>query len=165
MCSPAILNDTVSLGDTIIDQCRNRKWGEMEMSGFSGVPGQKLLMVACRQIYEENSNYKLETYDNYLMETVGSFYSLMLGCVNLADFTTAHVLAVKKLEDDAVASKISDYVKKHASVLGCMLKDESVPEFVKESTLKSFPFIENIEQTSGNETQDLDDLQYPLVQE
>jgi hypothetical protein len=141
---------SMSLG-TIIDQCQNRKWEEMHMCFPFKEMAPKLLMVACRQTHEANSKYKLDDYDKYLMKTVGAGFASMVSLVHLADFTGAHQLSVKHLKDDAVAITISEYVKKHASVLGWMLKDSSVPDFAKEATLESFPFLKDVVLTPENE--------------
>jgi hypothetical protein len=114
----------------------------------------KILMFACRQTHEKESRYSLDAYDMLLMKTTGSAMASMASLVHLADFTGAYLLAVNALKDDAVAKTISEYVQKHASVLGWMLKDPKIPEFVKESTVNSFPFIKDIELTPENEIED-----------
>lgn len=122
----------------IVAQCRDQQWDTLPMDHSSDIKAPALFMVACRQTYEENSPHTLDRYNDLLMKTVFVGSTSM---VYLADFAFAHDIAVKILKDDAVADTISNYVKKHASVLGEMLRDEEVPQLFKTSAGEAFPFL------------------------
>ncbi|PIS00962.1 MAG: hypothetical protein COT84_04890 [Chlamydiae bacterium CG10_big_fil_rev_8_21_14_0_10_35_9] len=144
MSSPSI-----SLQD-VISQCQNQRWEEMPMHFPFKDPAPLILMVACRQTHEENSEYSLEEFNDKLLTTIETLASLF-NCVNLADFLGAYILAKIQVKDDQVAAKIDEYVKKHAAVLGWMLQDESVPEEIKKATIENFPFITEVTLTPKEE--------------
>lgn len=127
---------------TLLDQCQNREWDKMQMEIAFEVMAPKILMVACRQTHEANSKYNLDEYDNYLIKKIGNVGAAIFGYVHLLDFLGAHHLAKTELEDDAVATTISEYVKKHGFVLGEILKVTSIPDEVKEIAIKNFPFLQ-----------------------
>ncbi|MGD2169885.1 MAG: hypothetical protein PVI40_06560 [Chlamydiota bacterium] len=144
MSSPSIpLQDIVS-------QCQNQQWEEMPMNFPFKEPAPLILMVACRETHEENSEYSLEEFNNRLLTTIEPLGSLFNG-VNLADFLGAHILAKTQVKDDQVAAKINEYVKNHAAVLGWMLQDESLPEEIKKATIDNFPFITEVTLTPKEE--------------